>query len=161
MNEMQIAHNERVVRLLHRMWVVDDVLQLNAFSLNDGETYLSVNRSAVESYNADISDFLSKHLQYKTNNNYKCAVLNVSDINQLNILLGAETASLSVEVEPRASHYKSHAGIFTRIDGKNIKGGSSDIFETESGQVVSADAVLQKVRMHLMRLSKLTINQLR
>ena len=160
MNEMQIANNERVVRLLHRMWVVDDVLQLNAFTLNDGETYLSVNRPAVESFNDDVSDFLSKHLQYKTGNNYKCAVINVLDINQVNILLGAETASLSVEVEPRASHYKSHSGIFTRIDGKNIKGGSSKIFETEFGQVVSAGAVLQKVRMHLLRLSKVEISQL-
>lgn len=157
---MKVDSNEQVVRLIHRMWIVDGELQLNAFTLNDGETYLSVNRPAIESYIQDVNDFLTKHIQYTSSENsgiYPRAVLAVKDIQNLSISLEKETASLSVEVEPRDSHYKSHAGIFTRIDGKNIKGGSNQNIKTESNQVVSASAILQRVRMNLLRLSKVEV----
>ena len=158
---MKVDSNEQVVRLIHRMWIVEGELQLNAFTLNDGETYLSVNRPAVDSYLRDVKDFLTKHIQYTSPENngiYRRAVLAVNDIQDLSVSLEKENASLSVEVEPRDSHYKSHAGIFTRIDGKNIKGGSTQSFTTTANQVVSADAILQKVRMHLLRLSKVEVS---
>lgn len=157
---MKVDSNEQVVRLIHRMWIVDGELQLNAFTLNDGETYLSVNRPAIESYEQEVNDFLTKHIQYTSSENsgiYPRAVLAVKDIQNLSVSLEKKTASLSVEVEPRDSHYKSHAGIFTRIDGKNIKGGSNQNIKTESNQVVSASAILQRVRMNLLRLSKVEV----
>lgn len=154
---MKVDSNEQVVRLIHRMWIVDGELQLNAFTLNDGETYLSVNRPAIESYIQDVNDFLTKHIQYTSSENsgiYPRAILAVKEIQDLSVSLEQETASLSVEVEPRDSHYKSHAGIFTRIDGRNIKGGSNQNITTVDNQVVSASAILQRVRMNLLRLSK-------
>ncbi len=39
-----INGNEKVVRILHRDWVVDNELQINAFALRQNETYISVNR---------------------------------------------------------------------------------------------------------------------
>ena len=45
-----IGDNEKVVRILHRDWVVDGVVMINAFTLRQNETYLSVNRPAIESY---------------------------------------------------------------------------------------------------------------
>ncbi len=154
---MKVDSNEQVVRLIHRMWIVDGELQLNAFTLNDGETYLSVNRPAIESYIQDVNDFLTKHIQYtspESSGIYPRAILAVKEIQDLSVSLEQETASLSVEVEPRDSHYKSHAGIFTRIDGRNIKGGSNQNITTVDNQVVSASAILQRVRMNLLRLSK-------
>ena len=154
---MKVNSDEQVVRLIHRMWIVEGELQLNAFTLNDGETYLSVNRPAVESYMEDVKFFLTKHNQYtssKNSCNYPRAVLTVNEIQDLSVSLEMKTASLSVEVEPRDSHYKSHAGIFTRIDGKNIKGGATQNITLDNNQVVSADAILQKVRMHLLRHAK-------
>jgi hypothetical protein len=66
---------------------------------------------------------------------------------------------IKFDVLPRNSgRRKSHAGIFTRIDGKNIKGGSTQSITTTANQVVSADAILQKVRMHLLRLSKVEVS---
>ena len=155
---LQVDSKEQVVRLLHRAWVVDGVLQLNAFTLDDGESYLSVNRPAVESYHEDVSDFLSKHPQYKTSddtNNYQRAISNVGAIRGLSVNFEKEFATLSVEVEPRDAHYKSHAGIFVRIEGKSIKGGSTGIITTDTDQVVSASSILQKVRMFLLELSEL------
>ena len=157
---MKVDSNEQVVRLIHRMWMIDGELQLNAFTLNDGETYLSVNRPTIESYEQDVNDFLTKHIQYTLSENngiYPRAVLTVKEIHNLGVRLEKETASLSVEVEPRDSHYKSHAGIFTRIDGRNIKGGSNQNITTVDNQVVSASAILQRVRMNLLRLSKVEV----
>ena len=56
-----IDQKEEIARILHREWVVDGRLQLNAFALRPGESYLSVNRLAVESSSSDIHDFISHH----------------------------------------------------------------------------------------------------
>ena len=58
---MQISSAEQVVRLLNRIWIVEGELQPAAFVLNAGETYLSVNRPAIATYESDIDDFISKH----------------------------------------------------------------------------------------------------
>ena len=154
----QVASEEDVARLLHRTWLIDGQLQSTAFALNEGETYLSVNRTSIESYNQDVNDFLSNHQQYKTaddSEGYRRALLNVGAIRGMNISFEQEIATLSVEVEPRDSHYKSHAGIFIRVDGNNLKGGMPEEIKIAEDQVVSASSILQKVRMSLLRLSKL------
>ena len=33
-----VENSEHVARILHREWIVDGVLQVNAFALSDGET---------------------------------------------------------------------------------------------------------------------------
>ena len=58
-----INGNEKVVRILHRDWVVDNELQINAFALRQNETYISVNRPSIESYVSDVSDFV-KNLKW-------------------------------------------------------------------------------------------------
>ncbi len=55
---------EDVVRLLSSNWIIKGELQHTAFMLNPGETYLSVNRPAIESFCKDVAAFLSKHSDY-------------------------------------------------------------------------------------------------
>ena len=50
-----VENSEHVARILHREWIVDGVLQVNAFALSDGETYISVNRPVVETFAFDMS----------------------------------------------------------------------------------------------------------
>ena len=59
-----IDSEETVVRILHRDWVVDEELQITAFSLRHNETYISVNRPIIDSFGEDIADFLAKHPDY-------------------------------------------------------------------------------------------------
>lgn len=58
---LAISGDETVARILHRDWVVDGVLQISAFSLRQNETYISVNRPIIESFDEDISDFVSSY----------------------------------------------------------------------------------------------------
>ena len=44
-----IDNSETVVRILHKEWVVDGQLQITAFALRQGESYISVNRPAIDS----------------------------------------------------------------------------------------------------------------
>lgn len=44
---MTIDNREDVARILANDWVINGVLQQTAFTLRDGETYISVNRPAV------------------------------------------------------------------------------------------------------------------
>ena len=62
-----VENSEIVVRILHREWVVDGQLQITAFALRQGESYVSVNRPAIETFSSDVSDFVSKHADYKVN----------------------------------------------------------------------------------------------
>ena len=62
---------------------------------------------------------------------------------------------LSVEVEPRDSHYQSHAGIFTRLSGQNIKGGQQKDVSIDDHTTVPVMAILQKVQHRLLALSAL------
>ena len=57
-----------------------------------------------------------------------------------------------VEVEPRDFHTKSHAGIFTRFQNKNIKKGQL-LKAGPTAQDISVDTILLEVRKELKNLS--------
>lgn len=153
-----IDNNETVVRILHKEWVVDGQLQITAFALRQGESYVSVNRSAVDTFLSDVTDFVSKHADYKISDEgslaYRQASLGVSAVRNIKVELGQLSVDVSVEVEPRDAHYKSHAGIFTRYDDKNIKGGQKTI-QDQNDCLMPVRAILQKVQHQLLALSTL------
>ncbi len=105
MNDVQeISDNEKVVRILHRDWVVEGQLQINAFSLRPNETYISVNRPSVETFMADVSDFTSKHTDFLISDqppSFRQASLIVGKVRSIDVKLGQEVAEVTVEVEPR------------------------------------------------------------
>lgn len=151
-----VDNNEIVVRILHREWVVDGQLQITAFVLRQSESYISVNRPAIETFQSDVSDFVNKHADYKFSckgsMTYRQAGLNVSAVRNIKVELGQLSADVSVEVEPRDAHYKSHAGIFTRYNEKNIKGGQ-DTIQDKNDCLMPVRAILQKVQHQLLALS--------
>ena len=153
-----VDNNETVVRILHKDWVVDGQLQITAFTLRQGESYISVNRPAVDTFLSDVTDFVSKHADYKISDEgslaYRQASLGVSAVRNIKVDLGQLSADVSVEVEPRDAHYKSHAGIFTRYDDKNIKGGQETI-QDQNECLMPVRAILQKVQHQLLALSTL------
>ena len=155
---------EDVARILHREWVVEGELQINAFALRSNETYLSVNRTSVESYSQDIEDFISKHLDYRLSDNsakYRQAIIPVAKIQNLSISFKNWIAKLSVEIEPRSTHYSSHAGIFTRVNGQNVKGGQQNETFSNSGQKVSYGEILLKVQLSFLQLARLETCELK
>ena len=157
MTALEVDNNEVIARILHRCWIVDGVLQTNAFALNEGETYISVNRMSVDSFDSDICVFVGSHPLYRisdTDEKYSRAEMNVADVRALTVALGGKSINVSIEVEPRDAHYKSHAGIFARIDGKNIKGGQNTEYQIDENLTVSTDAIHQKLRVQLVKLSK-------
>ena len=153
-----VDDKETVVRILHKEWVVDGQLQITAFGLRQGESYISVNRPAIDTFLSDVSDFVSKHADYKISDEgslaYRQASLGVSAVRNIKVELGQLSADVSVEVEPRDAHYKSHAGIFTRYDDKNIKGGQ-DAIQDKNDSLMPARAILLKVQHQLLALSTL------
>ena len=153
-----VDNNETIVRILHKDWVVDGQLQITAFALRQGESYISVNRPAVDTFLSDVSDFVSKHADYKVSDErslaYRQASLGVSAVRNIKVELGQLSADVSVEVEPRDAHYKSHAGIFTRYDDKNIKGWQEAI-QDKNDCLMPVRAILQKVQHQLLALSTL------
>lgn len=154
---------ERVARIVNQEWIVDGVLQVNTFALAYGETYLSVNRPAIETFASDVSDFVRKHPAYmvsKQSDTCHLATLQVSDVRKMEVCFKMKVANLAIEVEPRDTHYKSHAGIFTRIEGRNIKGGQMADLTVGEGQVVSYEDILLKVQYKLLALSTLKREEL-
>ena len=153
-----IDNNEKVVRILHKDWVMDGQLQITAFALRQGESYVSVNRPVIDTFLSDVSDFVSKHADYKVSDKgslvYCQAGLDVSAVRNIKVELGQLSADVSVEVEPRDMHYKSHAGIFTRYDDKNIKGGQ-EIVQDKYDRLMPVRAILQKVQYQLLALATL------
>ena len=153
-----IDNNEKVVRILHKDWVMDGQLQITAFALRQGESYVSVNRPVIDTFLSDVSDFVSKHADYKVSDKgslvYCQAGLDVSAVRNIKVELGQLSADVSVEVEPRDMHYKSHAGIFTRYDDKNIKGGQ-EIVQDKYDRLMPVRAILQKVQHQLLALATL------
>ena len=124
-----------------------------AFQLRHGETYLSVNRPAVSSYNADVSAFVAAHPSYACgDNSYRRALLSVGSIRQIRVAEGQISALVDVEVEPRDTHTLSHAGIFTRMQGKNLKMGDT-IKKAPLPQELSADSILLEVRQQLRQMA--------
>ena len=66
--------------------------------------------------------------------------------------VGDTNMKIDVEVEPRDTHTKSHAGIFTRFQKKNIKRGQL----LKVGPVadeISANSILLEVRSELLRMA--------
>ncbi|MBR1668641.1 MAG: hypothetical protein IJ693_10250 [Bacteroidaceae bacterium] len=155
---MTIDSKENVVRILANDWVINGVLQQTAFTLRDSETYISVNRPAVTSYTSDVTSFVRDHKNFRCESQgrvtYQWAILNVGDIRDIAITNGEQPLSINVEVEPRDVFTKSHAGIFTRYGLRNIKRG--DVLTFDQTKDLSANMVLLKVRLALLRLS--TVN---
>lgn len=154
--ENVISNEEQVARIISREWMADGILLPMAFALRLNETYLSVNRLCVESCDDDVKRFVDSHESYQTSSGdtYFRALLNVGNVRSVKVFNEGKPIDISVEIEPRDSHVKSHAGIFVRSEGKNIVPGR----ETCAGLLpsgVSSEAVLQKVRWELHDLSVL------
>ena len=156
MNLVQDIHNdENIVRILHRDWVVDGMIQLGAFTLRPKETYISVNRPAVFSYPEDVATFVESHSAYQhTGSTYQFAMLNVGDVRRIRLEHDDKPINIDVEVEPRSSRIASHAGIFTRVGSMNIKKGNSIPIEPLP-LGISADDVLMEVGWSLIDISTL------
>jgi hypothetical protein len=151
-----VDSSEKVARILSTEWFVDGQLMNIAYTLLEGETYISVNRPVISTYDSDVAGFVAKHEKYLFGtDSYMRAILSVSDIRALKVDAFGEPLKINVEVEPRDTHTKSHAGIFTRYENKNVKRGDTlSYLEKE----VSADDVLIKVRAQLLNMS--TVEQM-
>ena len=151
----QVPSEESVARILAKQWFVKGKLTSFAFALEHGETYLSVNRLAIDTYDNDVSSFVKNHADYAFEGNcYKRALLNVGDIRGIDVKVDDTQMKIDVEVEPRDTHTKSHAGIFTRFQNKNIKNGQL-LKAGPTSVEISADTILLEVRQELKRLSLL------
>lgn len=151
-----VDSSEKVARILSTEWFVDGQLMNIAYTLLEGETYISVNRPLINTYESDVAGFVSKHGKYLFGSDkYKRAILCVSDIRAIKVDAFGEPLKINVEVEPRDSHTKSHAGIFTRYENKNVKRGDTLNYPEKE---VSADDVLIKVRTQLLNMS--TVEQM-
>lgn len=53
-NDVTVPNSEDVARILSTEWIVDGKLSNVAFTLRPHETYISVNRPAISSYNNDV-----------------------------------------------------------------------------------------------------------
>lgn len=148
-----ISNEETVARILHRNWVIDNRLQLGAFALRKNETYISVNRPLIESFESDVLSFVETHPDYQYGKGaYRCAMLDVKDIREIKVILEGKTLNVDVEVESRSVHTASHAGIFTRIGNTNIKKGGT-VPKDSLPLGLSADDVLMEVGWSLIEIS--------
>jgi hypothetical protein len=155
-----VSDNESIVRILNQDWFEEGELMHVAFALRRNETYLSVNRPAIETFGNDVAEFVKSHSQYLfSDNKYRGAILNVGEVRNIEVKIAETIVDIDVEVESRDAHTKSHAGIFTRNQNKNIKSGSS-IYIPSLKENVSADNILLKVRFKLLKLSKVEEKQL-
>lgn len=156
-----IIHDaEDVARLVDNEWIVNGRLQLTAFALRRGETYISVNRMLAPSYKKDIVNFVNTHPSYsKSEGYYNRAILSVKDIRSIAVEIDGAVLSVDVEVEARSRNIASHAGIFVRHDNKNIKTGSHVVIKNQS-LGISADDILLDVRMSLLRIAVLEETEL-
>ena len=118
---------------------------------------MSVNRPAVDTYDADVQSFVSSHASFQFDNGkkYRCASMQVSGVRSIKVFDESnQPLAIDVEVEPRNIHTKSHAGIFVRFSGQNVISGRSLLVDSVS-EAVSADIILQDVRWELLDLSSL------
>ncbi len=155
-NSTIVDSSEKVARILSKEWFVDGQLMNIAYTLLEGETYISVNRPVIGTYDSDVAGFVAKHDKYLFGTDkYKRAMLCVSDIRAIKVDAFGEPLKINVEVEPRDSHTKSHAGIFTRYENKNVKRGDT---LGRLDKEISADDVLIKVRTQLLNMT--TVEQM-
>lgn len=154
-----VEDKEDVARLLSRHWVKDGIIMYMAFTLREKETYISVNRTSVESYQEDVKSFMMFHPVFFLDEeltNYWRAMLNVGEVRNIKVVQGEEILNVDVEVEPRDIFTKSHAGIFTRHKDQNIKRGET-ITLKELTKEVPADLILLDVRDQLLSLAQLQL----
>ena len=153
----EVLDSEVISRVIRREWLVDGVLQQTAYTLNPNETYLSVNRPAIDTYDADVQSFVISHddFQFDNGKKYHCAVMPVSGVRGIKVMDDNNTPlTIEVEVEPRDVHTKSHAGIFVRSGAQNVLSGRS-LMSTAVPGAVSVDMILQDIRWELLSLSTL------
>lgn len=114
-----VADWEDVARILFSpLFISEGVLSQRAFVLEEtlGETYISVLRLAMECFKSDMEG-----IRRKGNTLYGYAQMNVGSIRNIVVPCHPE---IKFDVLPRnAGKRKSHAGIFTTIDKKRVKGG--------------------------------------
>ena len=121
---------------------------------------MSVNRPAVDTYDADVQSFVSSHASFQFGNGkkYRCASMQVSGVRSIKVYDESDQPlAIEVEVEPRNIYTKSHAGIFVRFSGQNVISGRSLLVDSVS-EAVSADIILQDVRWELLDLSSLEVH---
>lgn len=114
-----VADWEDVARILFSpLFISEGILSQRAFMLEEafGETYISVLRVAMECFESDVEG-----VRREGNTLYGYALMNVGRIRGAVV---PEHPEIRFDVQPRnAGKRKSHAGIFTKIDNKRIKGG--------------------------------------
>lgn len=157
MQDNTIDDSEVVVRIVSSEWVVDGELQQSAFMLNPRETYLSVNRPVIDSYEADVRSFVLSHdkFLFDDGSSYRIAPLSVLDIRAISVYdEDNQKLNINVEVEPRDTHTKSHAGIFVRSGAENIIP-NRQISDSAIPKTISTDMVLQEVRWEFLNIAQL------
>ena len=160
---MPISPVETVARILCSEWVDGGTITLDAFALAPKETYLSVNRPAVPTFANDVRQFVTSHQSFIiTKGNelaYSAAMMSVSRIREISVEIDETKINLDVDVEARAAHTKSHAGIFVRTNGENIVKGRT-IMSASVPKGVSSDDILMEVQWLLRDMSVLQVCQL-
>ena len=151
-----VSSDEKIARIIRNEWISDGELLITAFALAPKETYLSVNRPTVETYKNDVREFVSKHPDYQCDNrtSYNRALMNVGDVRNIDIQFNGKKLNVDVEVEPRDSHTKSHAGIFVRTENQNVIHGR-ELFGGSVPPGVSSDDILHEVRWALYDIAEL------
>lgn len=154
---MQIDKSESVARLLNNLWFDEGILLPVAFLHRINESYISVNRPIVDSYDRDVEIFLSCNPDYCYYNKlYRRAMLNVGEICDIKIEVGDTMTYADVEIEPRAERKLSHAGIFVRYQDLNLKRGKAikiGIMKEE----VSVDPILLEFCTELLERAKVEV----
>lgn len=150
--DASISNSENVARILKKDWFDDGRLMHVAFALRNGESYISVNRLSVDSFESDVRNFIDAHPDYAFEEilqGYCYANLNVGEVRDIHVVLDDKMIDIDVDVEPRDAHVKSHAGIFTRYENVSLKNGIVINVDGENA-VVSTDDILLKVRLQLL-----------
>jgi hypothetical protein len=105
-----------------------------------------------------VADFVGNHPEFRvTGENLSCkaSLMNVGEMRNIKVDLGPLSADVAVDVEPRSQHYPSHVGIFTRLNGRYIKGGHQIDIRKWEERLLPIRAIHQKVQHALLALSKL------
>jgi len=114
-----IHDSEKVARLVDNEWIVNGQLQLTAFALRRGETYISVNRVSAPSYKDDVVHFVNTHPSYsKTKGFYNRALLSVKDIRSIAVEIDGTLLSVDVEVEARSRNINPTLVFLSDMKGK-------------------------------------------
>lgn len=143
---------ENVVRLISSEWIEDGYLLNAAFALTPRENYLSVLRPIIESFNNDLLFLVTKHKEFKSDDNHcQTALLEVGDIRNIKIENGTEILNIDVAVEPRDKNLKSHAGIIVKSNGQVVVHGRK--LNDSIPKDISADDILQEIQLELREIS--------